>query len=421
MQVSALVTCSRSGRHGYDYRDDADHLERTDSRVPINERERNDYFNPPQALFCDHCNDVATRYGLDTSGLVHKERVLDIAFGPVQGISTADEKLFTVRTDNGIRYSSIVVAAVGPGNQPRIPDIPSMLPPPDCPTPLQACHAMHIRKFPSAKVKQKILSGQRTNILIIGGGLTSAQLADLAIRKGVSQVWHMMRGPLKVKVFDVNLPWMGKFKNVEQARFWQADSDEERLAFLKEARGGGSITPRYHKIVRRHVADGRLRLFENTQLVDARFKLEVGRKEGAWQVKTSPEMEGLPPMDYIYFATGVETNFETLPWLQTMLESHPIPGHGGFPCLNDDLMWKDGIPLFLAGRLAALKLGPAAPNLGGARAGAERIAWGIEEVMRKAHSFRHGGQARDSHDVEELEGFTTGAGSMFRSLAEVSL
>jgi hypothetical protein len=400
----------------------ADYLERTDSRVPINERERNDYFNPPQALFCDHCDDVAARYDLHPGGLVHKERVLDISFGPVSAISATAEKFFTVRTDQGIRYSSIVVAAVGPGNQPRIPDIPGMLPSPACPTPPQACHAMQIREFPDATVKQKISSKRRTNILIIGGGLTSAQLADLAIRKGVSKVWLLTRGPLRVKVFDVDLSWMGKFKNVQQARFWQADSDQERVALMKEARGGGSVTPPYYKVLKRHIADGSLRLLEHTTLVDARFEAGVGG--GAWRVKTDPEVEGLPPMDYIYFATGVQTNFETLPWLQTMLKTHPIPGHGGFPCLNDDLMWKDGVPFFLAGRLAALKLGPAAPNLGGARAGAERIAWGIEEVMRKAQDVGHVDQ-RQAHNRnenrDELDGFTEGRGSMFRSLAEVSL
>jgi len=56
--------------------------------------------------------------------------------------------------------------------------------------------------------------------------LTSAQLADLAVREGVTKVWLLMRGALKVKPFDVDLEWMGKFKNHEKAVFWSADSDE---------------------------------------------------------------------------------------------------------------------------------------------------------------------------------------------------
>jgi len=423
-----VVHCTHKDRAG-----------RNESRVPINERDRIDYFNPSQALFCDHCNEVVGRYGLQTAGLVRKERVLDISYDRVPGISFADEKLFTVRTDQGIRYSPIVIMAVGPGNQPRIPDIPGIttpstdgLPPtphpPGCQTlpppqaqPPQTCHAMHIREFPDPTVKQRILAHQPTNVLIIGGGLTSAQLADLAIRRGVATVWHMTRGPLRVKLFDVDLAWMGKLKNVEQARFWQADSDAERIAILKEARGGGSVTPGYYEVLKGHVASGRLKLFERTKLAGARFEEVREERGGMWHVQTCPAVEGLPPMDYIYFATGVETNFEALPYLQTMLASHPIVGHGGFPCLNDHLMWKDGVPLFMAGRLAALKLGPSAPNLGGARLAAERIARGIEEVMRKECRVLHGGQ--DSRHNGKRDGdlmsYVAGTGNMFRSLTEV--
>jgi hypothetical protein len=391
-------------------------LNRGESRVDINERDRNDYFNPTQSLFCDHCTDVVGRYGLQADNLIRKERVLDISYAPVPGVSVADEKLFTVRTNTGIRHAPMVVVAVGPGNQPRIPQIPGMVgttPPP------QTCHAMQIRTFPDPTLTAKIAAKKHTNVLLIGGGLTSAQLADLALRKGVGTVWHLMRGPLRVKLFDVDLAWMGKFRNVEQARFWQAESDAERLAFLKEARGGGSMTPQYYKILKKHMEGGRLKVFERTTMTGARFD----ETRGVWRVETCPEVPELPPMDYIYFATGVETDFATLPWLQSMRESHPIEGYGGFPCLNDDLMWKDGVPLFMAGRLAALKLGPSAPNLGGARLAAERIAWGIEEVVRKECRLLHGGEdgVNGLEENGELAGYyASGEGNMFRSLADVA-
>lgn len=54
------------------------------------------------------------------------------------------------------------------------------------------------------------------------------------------------------------------------------------------------------------------------------------------------------------------------------------------------------MPLFATGRLAALRLGPGAPNLEGARLGAERIAWGLEEVL--------GGLGDRSADEEGNEG-----------------
>jgi hypothetical protein len=35
-----------------------------------------------------------------------------------------------------------------------------------------------------------------------------------------------MRGGVKVKYFDMDLDWVGKFRNYNQATFWSADTDE---------------------------------------------------------------------------------------------------------------------------------------------------------------------------------------------------
>ncbi|KJZ74251.1 hypothetical protein HIM_06257 [Hirsutella minnesotensis 3608] len=349
-----------------------------DVRVDINLRERNDYFTPSQNLFCDHCQAVAQRYKLERE-LLRKETLQDIDYGVVKGISAEDEQLFTVTTNVGRRYARVVVLAVGPANVAQIPRLPSMQVAVDEPV-AQACHSMHIKTFPDPIVQERMSVGRSTNLLVIGGGLTSAQLSDLAIRRGVSKVWHFMRGRCRVKHFDVDLQWMGKYKNAEQARFWSADSDEERLQIIKDARGGGSITPPFHKRLKRHLASGRLEIREQTQVIDA--KLQEVDGVSSWVVTTSPAIEFLPTFDFIYFATGIETDFKTLPYLQNMMQKHPVQGFGGFPCLNEDLMWTDGVPLFFAGRLASLRLGPAAPNIGGAKIGAERVAWAIEDLIK---------------------------------------
>lgn len=392
---------------------------RQDSRVSINIRDRVDYYNPPQELFVDHCNCVVRHYGLNKEP-IHKESVVDIVYGDVRGVSVEGEMLFTVRTSTSVRYARAVVLAVGPANIPRIPCIsgmPEATRHPGGPSNLpQACHSVNIKEFPDRHIQKLIAANVPTNVLVIGGGLTSAQLSDLAIRRGVSRVWHLMRGTLRVKYFDVDLEWMGKFRNREHARFWLADSDEERLAMLQEARGGGSVTPIFHQKLKKHVASGRLALHQNTSIAEARFD----QARGGWRVETVPRMENMPVFDYIYFATGVQTDYTDLPYLQTMLKTWPVDGCGGFPCLNDDLMWKDGVPLFLSGRLAALRLGPAAPNLGGARLAAERIAWAIQDVL--------GSHAQGQHDQDGAEGeptqqavffdYVTGSGSKYSSLGE---
>lgn len=373
---------------------------RQEARVDINVRERNDYFNPSTALFCDHCEKVAARYRLGPD-IIRKEALEHLDYSEVKGVSIDGEKLFTVTSNKVRRYARTVVLAVGPANVAKIPRIPSM---PDTEKLPQTCHSMHITEFPDPLVKQRIAARQQTNVLVVGGGLTSAQLTDLAIRKGVTKVWHIMRGPLRIKHFDVSLDWMGKFKNAKQAQFYYADSDDERIEMIKEARGGGSITPVFHKRLKKHLLTKKLELFTETNLVDASF----GAESGTWTVQTNPPVE-MPAMDYMYFATGIQTDFSSLPYLQTILEKYPIEGRGGFPCINNDLMWNDEVPLFMMGRLAALRLGPAAPNLGGAQVGAERVAWAIEDRVPRP--------GEDETVEDHRKGYLSGHGNMYSSLA----
>ncbi|KAH6995830.1 FAD binding domain protein [Ilyonectria sp. MPI-CAGE-AT-0026] len=379
------------------------------ARIAINLRERNDYYTPSTSLFCDHCEKVADRYKLGPE-LIRKESMEHIDYGVVKGISIDDEKLFTVTSNQVRRYARAVVLAVGPANVAKIPRIPSM---PSVESLPQTCHSMHIERFPDPIVQERIKARRATNILVVGGGLTSAQLSDLAIRRGVTKVWHIMRGPLRIKHFDVDLEWMGKYKNAEQARFWTADSDDERLEIIKEARGGGSLTPLFHKRLKKHLISKKLELHTETSLVDAKFNEDDGN--GMWTVQTSPPIEGLPAMDYIYFATGIQTDFSSLPYLKTMLEKHPIEGRGGFPCINEDLMWNDDVPLFMMGRMAALQLGPAAPNLGGAKVGAERIAWAIEDLVPRPGSQ---GDGLDGTHASGMAGYLSGHGNMYSTLAD---
>ncbi|KAI9903718.1 hypothetical protein N3K66_000247 [Trichothecium roseum] len=413
---------------------------RQTARIPINERDKYDYYNPSRSIFRDHCEHVAQRYGLLGPGLIHAETLADLDYGFVRGISADDgdgdnRRLFTVTTDKTRRYARAVVLAVGPANAPRIPDIPSMKPASPGEAPPQACHSMHIKSFPDPLITKRVAAGRRTNVLIVGGGLTSVQLAQVAARAGVTKVWLLLRGRLRVKHFDVGLEWMGKYKNAEQARFWLADSDEERLGIIREARGGGSVNPTYNKVLKGLVAEGKVCMLQNTQLCGAEFMRTEehgsggsGGEGGYWAVETDPPAPvdgGLPPMDYVYFATGVQTDFRTLPYLQTMLAKHPIRGFGGFPCLTEDLMWDEGVPLFMTGRLSALKIGPAAPNIGGAKVSAERVCWALEDMLSR------GGGAGEGADDDDGDGgggggdggegykeYVKGHGNMYGCLCE---
>ncbi|KAL4885101.1 hypothetical protein BJY04DRAFT_232530 [Aspergillus karnatakaensis] len=373
----------------------------------IDERDRKDYFSPSTGLFRDFCESVIDRYELDAPGLIQKVEVHDIRYDYVEELDST-RKVFTVTTkDGGVFHARAVVLAVGPGGRKILPF------PLTADEAEGACHSGEIRAFPSPNVKRKIQQRKETNIVVVGGGLSSAQIVDMAIRKGVTKVWFLLRSDFKVKHFDITLSWMGKFKNYEKAVFWSADTDEERMEMIKTARGGGSITPRYQKILREHAARRRASIHPRTIIT----RKEYCSVSKTWRLITDPPIPDLPEIDYIYCATGMHMDVEELPFLQQMHRDYPIETIQGLPCLTDDLMWQADVPLFLTGRLAALRLGPGAPNLEGARLGAERVAWGMEEVLGK---LAFGKEETDEDELDQSKECFCGLGNRYAGLVEVS-
>lgn len=77
-------------------------------------------------------------------------------------------------------------------------------------------------------------------------------------------------------------------------------------------------------------------------------------------------------------------------------------------------MWRTGVPLFVTGRLAALRLGPAGPNLEGARLGAERVAWALQDMLGRDDLDHE--QERDS--AASLQSAFCGLGNRYAGLIE---
>lgn len=177
----------------------------------------------------------------------------------------------------------------------------------------------------------------------------------------------------------------------------------ERLQMINAAREGGSINPRYHKVMKHHMANKRLSLHTRTVISTKKFD-PVSKK---WTVTTDPPIPSMPQIDYVYFATGVTSDVKSIPMLRHMNEEYPIESKGGLPCITNDMMWKEGVPLFCTGRLAALRLGPAGQNLEGARSGAERIAWALDDIL---------GKGRDDEEEPSRLDFA-GLGNRFAGLA----
>jgi hypothetical protein len=176
------------------------------------------------------------------------------------------------------------------------------------------------------------------------------------------------------------------------------------------------MTPRYRKILDTHIARGKIALHTHTTLKsvsgDSSFK--------TWTCEASSPELNLAPIDYIVFATGIQSDIRTIPYLQTIQQQHPIEYVGGLPCLNEDLMWNDDVPLFVTGRLAGLRLGPGAPNLVGARVGAERIAWNVDDVLRKIGKLDGEDEESEENSADgKMEAYATARDNRYDSLFEL--
>ncbi|ETN39959.1 uncharacterized protein HMPREF1541_06186 [Cyphellophora europaea CBS 101466] len=347
---------------------------KVERHLRVDGRDRIDYYTPSTALFEDYCDSIVERYGLH--GLVHKASVRNISYDDVGGPSSS--RMFCVDTDKGMYMAKIVIVATGPASAPCLPE--------DHRLELTATShsaASHIfspngLELP-ASLADKLKSRQATYVVIVGGGLTSAQVAVELISSDVTHVWLLLRGKYKLKHFDVDLEWVSKVRNQRMAEFWSADTDSERAEMFKQARNGGSITPAFDRELQKLVRAGKLSISPHTTIDNGSYYC------GGWNLTTSSHLN-LPPIDHVFYATGVRPDFTNIAFLDELRSGYPISAIGGHPVIGDDLMYEEDLPLFFTGALAALRLGPGAANLAGARQGAERIAWKVEELLGRQSS-----------------------------------
>lgn len=109
----------------------------------------------------------------------------------------ADSKTFTIITSTGQKlYSRTVVLAIGAGGA-GLDKIFPWRPESEEEGASACCHSMEIKSFPSPNVRRMIQCRQQTHVVVVGGGLSSAQIVDMAVRKGVTKVWFIMRSNMK--------------------------------------------------------------------------------------------------------------------------------------------------------------------------------------------------------------------------------
>lgn len=348
--------------------------------VDINMRDWKDYYRPSTRFFQDFCNDLVRRYGLENC--VRKEEIVDVKYGDIH-VLDRDEWVqgFILRAESGRVYAAkTCVVAAGHRGLTNFPIAGLALE--QAATLDHMCHTTHIFAgdvtFPPAKG-----FASSRQLVIVGGGLTLAQLAHVACSAG-QKVVLLLRGPLKIKHFDFHLDWVTKYKNVKKASFYNLDTDQERFELINFAREGGSINPEYHRLMSKHVQAGNLTIMRHSEILSGELV------ENTWSltVQTNdPKVNQCVVSNlrarYVVCATGARADIESLDFLQAIQKDYPIDVVNGLPCLTDDLQWRSDIPLYMIGKYASLRIGPTSANLDGARSGAERVGWKIQEDYRE--------------------------------------
>lgn len=352
--------------------------------VEIDRRNWQDYYRPGTKLFKDFCQSIIERYDLEN--VVRKAEVIDIKYGGINKIMLNGEVEtgmgFQIETAEGdIFGAKVAIMAAGPAGDINYPLLAGV----DNQFPLGSCHSSHLFsrqvEVPNAKVLSKIQKGKPTEVVVIGGGLTSAQFTEKLINEGVDKVHFITRGEIKIKHFDFHLEWVSKYQNYMKSTFWMKDSDKERYQMIEAAREGGSVNPQYHKVLMNLIAKGKVVLHKHCEIINKDWdeSLELWNNVQILD-KINNETKTIGNIDYIVYATGNKPNIEGLPMMKNICKDYPIEVIQGVPCLTDDLQWNKEIPLFFLGRFAMLKTGPSSANLDGGRIGAERLGYKITHL-----------------------------------------
>ncbi|XP_078737219.1 uncharacterized protein LOC144950917 isoform X3 [Lampetra fluviatilis] len=250
-----------------------------------------------------------------------------------------------------------------------------------------------------------VVSEPNEQVLVVGGGLSSAHMVLLAVEAGASSVTWVMRKHLQVKQFDVGdvETLVGRYAHREHGvrldglpflrQFYAERGPRRRLDMIRQARKGGAVTPEAYGQIRPLIEAGIVSLRAYCQVESASWSY----KEQRWRVVLSTGKETWSG-DRIWLATGCKLDVAQDPLLANMLRHFPVPLVEGWPAIDDDLRWATGCELYLMGQYAALKVGPHAVNLAGGQAASARIAKAILQQHREEQQEDSSSRAQEFID-----------------------
>jgi len=310
---------------------------------------------PHTALFADFCRQVERDFDLN-------QQVEAAAVVHVQLSRNPREPLTLGLSDGTCLRTRRLVVATGAG-APQLPAWVEALGEGHPPWALEHSASIDLHHCPGQ-------AGQR--LLIVGGGLTSGQLALGALRQG-ARVTLLCRRPLRQQPFDADPGWLGP-------RYLKAFAAEpcwrRRHQQVLEARNGGSITPEVAAELRQARHRGQLRIEEHCQVAHARWR-GAPDAGGSWEIHC--QNGTALRAERIWLATGQRLGVSQQPLLRQLQQQCPIALVHDQPVLENDLRWP-GTSVHVMGGLASLQLGPGARNLFGGREAALRIARAVAKA-----------------------------------------
>lgn len=309
---------------------------------------------PSNKLFLDFCDDLVSR------------SPHEFVKGRANSIQGEDGD-FTVGLEDGreLRSAAIVLALGVPG-PPVIPASIAKLP----------SHLMFHSDFESGKRLEELGQGRAKRILVLGGGLTAVQVALLGVKRKC-KVTLCSRRPLTSRHFDIDNGWFDSRESARHRFGFLNIPLEERLAMIKQTRGGGTVPPFYMDQLRRAESAGSLKVTVSEVQVSKVLDNEV-----------DVEFDGaIARFDLVVSACGHRPDCTQLPLVHALLKDSPVQISGGLPHLSQDLQWGEHKKLFVVGSLASLQVGPDAGNLMGIRRACQALptSMGLRDWLQQEY------------------------------------
>lgn len=299
--------------------------------------------SPTVGLFADFCTNLIARHRL--------HEVLEV--GTVTAIIPQGPGHNAVELESGARYDAATVVIAANRTTPRLPNW----------APIGAgrvvTHAAHVH--PSG-----VGLGER--VVVVGGGLTAAQLCVAAMRRG-AEVTLVARHTLRCSGTDVEPGWLSRYL----LEPYLAERDWEQRAGMYRGARRGTMPACWADILHRAASKGQLVLHES-----AAVSAMTASADGHTLFTTAGPIDA----DRVWLATGWNLDTRTDPLMAPLLYAGTTTC--GLPLLDDGCAIP-GTTVHLTGAAAALQTGAFAPNLAGARIAAERIVATLSDLAERQY------------------------------------